>query len=168
MKINLMAMLFTCLGIVSFSGCWGECRNKPGSTEYEEIVSTISVTNTDAVRRFSEFSVDQQITIALFARDCPDDPRIEPFLILNGEKKIPVIVDRIKKEEKLWDKGELVLVLISINTECRCISKDSEIIKTLEQVGEDLDNDPDISADYTYKQIYKRNVDALKHQLDSK
>ncbi len=167
MKIILLFIILIGFILFRLSGCVGECRNTPGSKEYRELVSTIAPSNSVAVKKFSEFPVDEQITIFLYARNCPDDPRIRGFFILDGEKKIPAIVERIKKEEKLWDKGELAGVLIPINTQCKCITRDSDVIITLEAVGKGLDEDKTISDEDTYKNIYKRNVEALKHQLDA-
>jgi hypothetical protein len=163
---SLIAFIVISAAFLAFSGCSSECWSKPGSKGYREIVETISTSNVVAVKKFSELSVDDQITVALYARYCPDDPRIFPMLVRDGEGKIASIVERIKKEEKLWDKGELVLALMSINTKCRCILRDSETIQTLERLGRELDQDASIAADDTYKNIYHGHVTALKEQLN--
>ncbi|NOT49247.1 MAG: hypothetical protein HOP17_16070 [Acidobacteria bacterium] len=168
MKIILIPIAFIGFFLVQFQNCSSECSNKPGADEYRQIVESISPSNTVAVKRFSAFPVDKQITIFLYARGCTGDPRIRPYLILDGEKKIPAIVERIKTEEKLWDKEELVSVLIPINTQCRCITKNSDVIKMLEDIGRELDENKTIPANYTYKQIYHDSVKALKEQLEEK
>lgn len=168
MRTVLVFVVFTVFLLIGFPGCVSECHNKPGAKEYEEIVGSIVTSNTIAIKKFSEFSVNEQITIFLYARNCPDDPRIRGFFILDGEKKIPTIVERIKTEPKLWDKAELVSILIPINTQCKCITRESEVIATLEDIGKELDADKTIPADYTYKQMYKRSVEALKYQLETK
>lgn len=146
--------------------CSSECWFKPGATEYREIAQAIVRNdNSAAVRRFSDLPVDMQITVYLYARDCPDDPRIEPMLIENGEKKIKAIVKRIETEAKLWDKANLAGVLIAINSKCRCIRDHSQAIAILEGVSQALDNDKEIPPDYVYKQIFQRRVESLKMEL---
>ncbi len=113
MKNFIVIFIFICIAILGGSGCIGECRNKAGGMEYRELAKLMPSidpsTHIVAERKFSQYPVDQQITIFLYARNCPDDPRIVPFLIHNGESKIPNIVKRIEKEEMVWDKTELVL-----------------------------------------------------------
>jgi hypothetical protein len=154
------------LAAILIPGCSSECWTKPGSSEYKHLVQSISVSNTVAVRNFANFSIDKQITIFLFARDCPDDSRIRPMLILDGQKKIGRIVERIKTEKKIWDKEELVGVLIAINGDCKCISAESEVIKTLESVGRGLDEDKSVAQGDPHKQMYHDRVNRLKVQLD--
>ena len=167
MRLIPAFVVFIVLFPIGYSGCKVGCRNTPGANKYREIVDTITSSNTVAVKIFSELPVDEQMTVFLYARNCPDDSRIRGMFMLDGEKKIPAIVERIKKEKQLWDKGELVGILIPINTKCRCISKDSEIILALEAIGKELDEDKTIPSDYAYKQMYKRSVETLKHQLDA-
>jgi hypothetical protein len=131
-------------------------------------VENISASNTVAVRKFSSFSTNKQITIFLFARDCPDDSRIRPMLILDGQKKIDTIVERIKTEKRIWDKEELVGVLIAINGDCKCIGPESEVIKALESVGKELDEDKSVTQGDPHKQMYHDRVNRLKGQLDGR
>lgn len=166
MKIILLKVFLFGFFVFLLPSCFSECRRRAGSKEYRELATSITASNAAAIERFNSFTVDKQITVFLYARDCADDPRIRPMLIRNGEKRIPAVIERIETEQKIWDKGELVGILIAINNECRCILPDSEIIKKLERIGEELDNDPDIPADYTYTQMYKRSVESLKSQLN--
>jgi len=170
MRSIAISVTLLVFGLFQFQGCSRECASKPGADEYQKLAKSISSSssNTDAIREFSTLSVNDQITVFLYARGCPGDPRIRPYLILDGERKIPVIVERIRTEEKLWDKAELISVLIPINTKCKCIAKDSEVVRTLEDVGKRLDENKSIPPDETYRQTYHDSLNVLKGQLESK
>ncbi len=53
-----------------------------------------------------------------------------------------------------------------INTKCRCIFVDSQVVRTLEAVGRDLPNSKLASSYDTYINSYNEMVTALKEQLD--
>lgn len=165
-RVSLNACLVLVLGSLSFSGCNFQCRNQPGGREYRELSKLYSDGNLEPRRRFSSYSIDQQIDIYLYSRKCADDTRIEPLLIADGERKIDSILRRTGEEPHLPSKGYLVSVLIRVNTFCRCISRDSNAVQALERIGVELDRDPTISSNDVYKQIYHGNVKSLKTQLD--
>lgn len=168
LKIFLLDSLLLLLGTLLFSGCNFPCRNEPGGREYRELTKLYSDGNMQARHQFSQYSFDQQIDIYLYSRTCADDTRIEPLLVAGGERKIDSIVRRIQENPHLPSKGYLVGVLIRINTQCRCIPRDSETVQALERTSAELDNDTRIPADDAYKRIYRENVNSLKTQLDNR
>jgi len=131
----------------------------PGSYEYKEIEKEMSSNPEQAKHRFLQLTVDQQITVALYARNFPDDPRIKPFLRENGKEKISTIVNRIRIEKNIWDKVELVGVLIAINTQCECIDRNSDTISKLEEIGKTINGSGE------YEKEYHRRVQILRDQL---
>lgn len=143
-----------------------QCKYKDGAKEYYELDKISENGNTQKINKFSSFPIEKQIDIYLFAMNCPDDPRIGPYLYEDGEKKIPNIVRRVQTTEKIWDKADLVQSLIGINAKCHCIFADSEIIKTLEEVEKKLDADKNIPNDYEYKKIYDSTLNSLKEQIN--
>lgn len=148
------------------ASCSYECWSRPGKNEYREIEKLLD-TNTDiGTKTFSELPVDIQIAIFLYARSCPDDPRIRPLLVRNGEAKIPEIVDRIKMQGKMWERVFLMGILLDINAHCRCIPADSQVVKDLEEVGRPFIDDSIILEQYSYEQMYKDELYSLKNQLE--
>lgn len=150
------------------SSCYDQCWKKPGAREYKALTKIDEPSNVQLIRSFADYSIDKQIDIFLYAKDCPNDPRFEPILSRGGVKIVPTIVGRIETEEKVWDKGHLVSVLTRINAECKCISSDSDVVKRLEAVARALDEDKNIPEDYTYKRMYKDEVNFLKRQTENR
>ena len=102
-------------------GCSIACGGMPGETEYRQVAQKMSGANTMAVAEHSRLSVDKQIDLHLYVKNCRSDPRIEPLLALNGVSKIAAIVHRIKTEPRLGQKVDLALDLSKIDSECKCV-----------------------------------------------
>lgn len=167
----IIAMKTTVIVLIMYlfnSSCLGDCRNKPGSKKYKEMDRVLLLNKNEASHRFQEMPLETQIDTFLYARDCADDPRFVSMLVADGEQKIPTIVRRIETESRVWDKSHLLRVLISINSKCKCIRRDSDIIASLERVSDTIESDRDDPPDPAYKQIYRDNLNELKHQLDNK
>lgn len=156
-------ILFTVMSSLSLACQTAACWNKPGAKVYKEIEQEWSVNDQLAKKHFASLSFDEQITVALYARRCPDDPRIMPLLEVGGEEKIPTIVNRIETEPLFFEKGQLVLSLIGINRRCKCISSDPEIIRRLESIAESSYGGSRKSDSYV--KLYNDHVIALKHQF---
>lgn len=162
--ILTVALILWLLLVPFTTGC-SDCLWKPGAKEYREIAGLISSNNTDAGRRFSELTVDQQVTVLLYARNCRDDPRIRDFFLVDGETKISGLLERIKTENDLRDKVDLLHTLIGINTRCKCIERESEVIQELRAVGKQIKLREDQTADHTYLDMYGDSVEELNNQL---
>lgn len=147
------------------SACFDDCTGKPGAKEYSELSRMYGSGNAQPRRQFSGYPIEKQIDIFLFSRSCTGDTRIEPLLISDGRNKISPIVERIKSTGNVWDQGYLSGTLISINTECRCISSDSQFIRDLEEVSRSLEQ-RHASVDPTALEIFLNNVRTLKGQLN--
>ncbi len=74
-KESILAVVVSCV----FAGCRTECWNKPGATIYHEIGNELTVNESSAKEHFASLSVDEQITVALYARNCPDDPGFDLY-----------------------------------------------------------------------------------------
>jgi len=163
--LNYVKLIFLFL-LFTFTSCdLYFCSYETGAKEYKEFVETPSNNLDEMYQQFSRYSVEQQIDIYLYARNCPDNPQIQKFLVKDGENKIPAIVERIKKE-RIRDKYFLMTILLDINRNCGCIKKDSEIIKTLESIKQEIGADKDISSNDIYTQGYSDSLKTLKEQID--
>lgn len=165
--MKIMQMIFL-LQLFFFVSCTHiiQCEYMTGAEDYNEFIKAPDKDKAEAQQRFSSFSIEKQIDIFLYARRCPDNPNIGPFLYADGERKIPNIVRKIQTTEKVINKADLVGVLSNINAECRCVTSESEIIKTLEDVEKKLDADKNIPSNYGYKEMYSLNLKFLKEQID--
>lgn len=164
-SILLIAVVQFCLLI----GCSSilECGDSKGAKEYKEFVTTHSenlltplTPESKALRDFSAFSLEQQIDVYLYAMGCPNNPQITKFLVYDGGKKVQPIVNRIK-ESNFYDKGNLVYALITINEECRCITKESIDIESLRP----KENGSKESRD-SYREIYEHQLNWLEEQIE--
>lgn len=153
--------------MITFSAC-NDCNNKPGAKEYWNIVSPSEAGNTEQIQKFYSYPVDKQIDVYLFSKsgDCANDPRIEAYFTKDGKEKIPAILERIKKEPKVWAKSDLLWALVKINSDCRCIKSDAEIITSLEAVGKELNEDKTIQANYVYRDQFNQYLGLLKEQAN--
>lgn len=158
-QIAKLAFLF----LLTFTSC-DDCEYRKGVKEYREFVDAPFVGIEEGSQRFSTYSIDQQIDIYLYARGCPDNPQIDKFLVKNGEKKIPIIVERIKSEDRLSDKRNLISILIDINQKCKCIDRDSSTIRSLQEVKRKIENDSSIPSDNIYKKSYSDWLKILEEQ----
>lgn len=163
--LNHFGKLLFLFFVLTLASC-GQCSNKRGSDEYTEFKTELSQNEQKALESFANYPVNKQIDIVLYAQNCRRDRHVEPLLIKDGKDKIPAIVERIVKEEDPWDKSQLVAILIGINTACRCIKRDSDVIKTLEAISRNLDEENRVQANDLYKQSYKDGVLVLKKQLE--
>lgn len=163
--IKLVCVCFS----LTFSSC-DYCSYETGKKEYYEVInhSKTESSNAGMIQRFSSYPIEKQIDIYLYARNCPDNPSIEPLLVKDGEGKILAIVERIKTADRVLDKVYLLGVLSSINIKCKCISKDSEAIQSLETVEKELSENKDTWGGKEYKEIYSTRLKSLKERLNEK
>jgi hypothetical protein len=148
-------------------GCEPSCFVRSGANEYRAITQTRDSGNSQIVRNFEEYDVDTRINVFLYAMDCRDDPRFEPILARGGQRIIPDIIRRIEQELEVWDKYQLVNVLIRINAECRCIRQNSQEIERLEAIWLKLREDTRFPEREQYKSTYRDKVELLKFQLET-
>lgn len=163
MRILICILLSVILALVLY--CDPTCSRHEGGAEYRALAGISESGNSQMIRGFEQYDVNKRIDIFLYAVHCRKDDRFEPILAKAGKEIIPDVVRRIEKENRAWDKYQLVQVLIRINADCRCIEEDSPDIKRLETVGQQLAADNFSSPDDTYNRIYSEAVLTLKKQL---
>ena len=145
-----------------------KCNFSDAAREYNEIYKIPRQNKAKRLQKFSQYSIEKQIDVYLFARSCADDPQIGPLLYENGEKRIPNIVERVEVTETIFDKAQLVALLLGINKDCQCITKDLDVIKRLENVEKDFEVKKDALSDYHHKGMYSTYFNALKEQIDER
>lgn len=139
------------------------CGYEKGSMGYYEIVSAKHASNVQVIEKFSNYPVENQIDIFLYARNCPNNPHIEPLLIHDGEKKVDHIVARIETEPRVWDRVFLIGVLSRINHNCRCVSGNSTLIGRLEIVDQQMQSEHQpIESLYTYVEMFSDELRMIK------
>ena len=149
--------------LLLFSACPLELSDKPGAKEYKEITKGKSSDNSKMISRFENYPIEKQIDIFLFS----DDPRFGPILARGGQKNIESIVQKIENANThMWDRCRLAEVLIRINSDCRCITSDSDVIRRLESVRASSSNPSDRKND-AYMTTYIDSVSSLKNQFIS-
>lgn len=156
--------LLTSLCLCFFVGCnyLDPCRQMEGRDDFVNITKNSYGDNTKIQSKFSPLPVDKQIDVFLYAENCTNYTSMRTTLAEDGEKKIPVIVERIKRES-LKNKSALIGVLVAINTKCRCINKDSDVVRTLEDVEKQVNSETSDSDDY--KESYSQVLKILEEQL---
>jgi hypothetical protein len=111
-------------------------RFHPGRAEYEKLRESNSTE--EARERFNSYPIRTQIDIYLYGLKYiePDDNSTQKFLVDDGEKKIPTIIQRIENSSEEFDKAYLMEVISLINKDCNCLTDDQK--ERLYIIGESL------------------------------
>lgn len=119
-----------------FSACVIFSRFQPGGKEYEKVKESNS-TN-EAREQFNSYPVDKQIDIYLFGLKYvePDDNSSQKFLLVDGDRKLPTIIQRIRDADEEFDKAYLMEVVSLINRDCNCVSEEQKA--NLSEIGSSL------------------------------
>lgn len=161
-KILLLFYFLCILGCAGF--------NRPGFKEYNVVDRTRGANNMASIEKFSSYPIDKQIDMYLIGTCCVEGGGgwTTPYLIRDGEEKIPSIVRRIEVfPDDIRDKAALISALVSINKECQCLKKYPEIIKRLEVVEEKIKAEKIPSDDNyqeTYRKLYSDDLAEIKKQ----
>jgi hypothetical protein len=104
-----------------------------GGREYDELKEAKSTG--EAREQFDRYPVEKQIDIYLFGLKYvePDDSSAKKFLVNDGERRIPTIIQRVQDTDEEFDKAYLMEVISLIDKDCNCVSEDQKAI--LFQVG---------------------------------
>jgi hypothetical protein len=167
----LNIILFASVGFftVQLNTC-GSCGYTKGQEEYLAIVNSLtsSNVNTEAKQKLKSYSFDKQVDAFLYAKNCAFDPRIEPYLMDNGEAILPDLLKRINNDSFAWNKVFLIQVVKMINLKCKCLKIDSEEMKNLESVRKSFDDDnQQMISREQYKPIFNNELDGLIRQINA-
>src|SRR4051794_16140524 len=101
-------------------------RFHAGGAEYEKLRESKSTE--EARERFNSYPIRTQIDIYLYGLKYiePDDNSTQKFLVDDGEKKIPTIIQRIENSSEEFDKAYLMEVISLINKDCNCLTDDQK------------------------------------------
>ena len=163
--MKAVIVLYLLIQALYLSGC-AVCWGKRGCNEYKAVIAQNNNTNAMAIEKFSSYPVDKQIDIHLYANYVGNGSVGRFIARHDGANKVQRIVQRIRTEPQLWDKASLIDALFYINEECRCIKQDSDVIRTLVEVENALQRDPNLPANYAYKDIYSMSLTSLKNQIE--
>jgi len=121
------------LAISLLSSCVIFSSLHAGGREYDELKEAKNTK--DAQKQFNSYPVEKQIDIYLFGLKYvePDDSSAKKFLVYDGKRKIPTIIQRVQDTNEEFDKAYLMEVVALIDKDCNCVSEDQKAI--LYQVG---------------------------------
>ncbi len=145
------------MALITASGC----LNSPGKKEFDGIQRIEAID--ERLTMFSSFPIDKQIDIFLYAQRNGAGFRDTYFRFLanEGENKKLDIARRIDVSQSASHKADLLIVLDFIDTKCRCVNNDSEVMTLLEKNLRDSEkNDPpDVSMS---KDFYRNCLQRIK------
>lgn len=107
---------------------------------------------------------EKRVDLYLFARNCMDDPRFRNLIILAGKSGVPAIVSRMGDSKEIWDKAELMTILVAIDTNCRCISGNPDIMYQLEKIADEVQTNPKNTSRKTYQSTFQESLETLRNR----
>lgn len=136
---------------------------KPGQKGYLEVAAIPFSNSEERIKKFSEYSIEEQIDIYIYSQNTGDTKRLHFIIYLasDGEKKIPAILKRIDADpvEDPITKFYLICVLEAIDNKCQCLkNSDLEILSRNEMRA----NETDVEAFRGYKELYSKVLKEIK------